>query len=230
METMDAHVSYMGPSGYTAFQAKVTGITSNSDPEQRGRTLLSRHAGGRMGNRKRAGRTASLIGVVALSAVLGASCGGSAAPEPVTSPTEEVGSPAAQPLVILMDEFSLHVPGPAPPPGFPPNTALLRAGSSVLVTLRNVGNLTHHWSVGRTLLPGGGFVDDLLAKINPKVVSGTGFRLVKTGPGGVVIEVAPGGTVTVRLAVPADATGTWEMACFIPGHYAEGMHAPLNIR
>jgi uncharacterized cupredoxin-like copper-binding protein len=178
-----------------------------------------------------------LIGVAALSAVLGASCGASG-PEPTASPTkeaEQVGSPAAQPLVLLMNEFSFTVEGSPPPPGYPRQTATLPAGSSVLVTLRNVGRIVHHWSVGRTLLPGGGYEDDLLALMKPEVVSGTGYRLVKTkeasagGTSGLIIEVAPGGAVTLRLAVPAHATGTWEMGCFVPGHYQAGMKGPLLV-
>jgi uncharacterized cupredoxin-like copper-binding protein len=183
-------------------------------------------------------RRGSLIGVAVLSAVLGASCG-AAGPEPTASPTKEVkqvGSPAAQRLVLLMDEFSFTVAGPPPPPGYPPETAVLPAGRSVLVTLRNVGRIVHHWSVGRTLLPGGGYEHDLLAMMEPEVLSGTGYRLVETeegaagGPGGLIIEVAPGGAVTLRLAVPPDATGTWEMACFVPGHYQAGMRKALTIK
>ena len=146
-----------------------------------------------------------------------------------------MGSPATQPLVIAMDEFSFTVAGPPPPPGYPPPTAALPAGRSVLVTLRNVGHIAHHWSVGRTLLVGGGYEHDLLAMMEPEVRSGTGYRLVETeegaagGRGGVIIEVSPGAAVTVRLAVPANATGTWEMGCFIPGHYHAGMKAPLRV-
>jgi uncharacterized cupredoxin-like copper-binding protein len=180
-------------------------------------------------------RHGSRIGVVALSAVLGASCGRTAGPEPTASPTEQVGSPAAQPLVLLMDEFSFALEAPPPPPGFPPETAVLPAGRSVVVTLRNVGRIVHHWSVGRTLLPGGGYEHDLLAMMEPEVLSGTRYRLVETeegaagGPGGLIIEVAPGAEVTFRLVVPADATSTWEMGCFVPGHYQAGMKGALRI-
>jgi uncharacterized cupredoxin-like copper-binding protein len=183
-------------------------------------------------------RPASLIGVAALSAVLGASCN-PAGPEPTASPTEEaeqVGSPAAQPLVLLMNEFSFAVEGPPPPPGYPEATAApLPAGSSVLVTLRNEGRIVHEWRVGRTLLPGGGYEDDLLAMMEPEVQSGTGYRLVEPeegaagGPSGLSVEVAPGAAVTLRLAVPADATGSWEMGCFVPGHYQAGMKEVLRV-
>ncbi|HYT78023.1 MAG TPA: hypothetical protein VEQ37_01940 [Actinomycetota bacterium] len=74
-----------------------------------------------------------------------------------------------------------------------------------------------------------------MARMKPEVVSGTGYRLVESGPGaaggpgGIWIEVAPGAAVTLRLAVPTDATGTWEMGCFIPGHYQAGMKAALRV-
>jgi uncharacterized cupredoxin-like copper-binding protein len=147
-----------------------------------------------------------------------------------------VESPTAQPLVLLMDEFSFAVEALPPPPGYPHPTAALQAGRSVLVTLRNVGRIVHEWRVGQTLLPGGGYEDDLLAMMEPEVLSGTGYRLVELeegaagGPGGVSIEVAPGAAVTFRLAVPADATGTWEMGCFVPGHYQAGMRGALRIK
>jgi len=175
---------------------------------------------------------------VVLAIVVAAGCG-PAGPEPTASPTEkakQVGSPAAQRLVLLMDEFSFTVAGAPPPPGYPLETAVLPTGRAVLVTLRNIGRIVHHLSVGRTLLPGGGFENDLLAMVEPEALSGTGYRLVETEegaagrPGGVIIEVAPGGEVTLRLTVPADATGTWEMACFVPGHYQAGMRKALTIK
>ncbi len=186
------------------------------------------------GTRNWCARPASLIAVAVLSAVLGASCGRPAR-EPAASPTKAAGSPSAQPLVLLMNEFSFAVEGSPPPPGYPPKTATLPAGSSVLVTLRNDGRIVHQWSVGQTLLLGGGYEVDLLAMMEPKIQSGTGYRLVETeeaaagGSGGVSIEVAPGAAVTLRLAVPANATGTWEMGCFVPGHYQAGMKAALRV-
>jgi uncharacterized cupredoxin-like copper-binding protein len=182
-------------------------------------------------------RPASLIGVAALSTVLVASCN-PAGPEPTASPTEEaeqVGSPAAQTLVLLMNEFSFFVEGLPRPAGYPRPGATLPTGSSVLVTLRNDGGIVHEWRVGRTLRPGGGYEEDLLAMMEPEVVSGTGFRLVQPeeaaagGPGGASIEVSPGSAVTLRLAVPANATGSWEMGCFVPGHYQAGMKLGLRV-
>ena len=89
----------------------------------------------------------------------------------------------------------------------------------------------HEWRVGQTVLPGGGYEDDLLARMDPEVVSGQGSLVNPEGGGlgGVKVEVAPGAAVTLRLTVPAEATGTWEMGCFVPGHYQAGMKATLRI-
>ncbi len=174
-------------------------------------------------------RAAPLIGVVSL-AVLSTSCGRTASPER-TSPTQEPkqsGSLAAQPVVIVMNEFSFAVGGSPPPPGYPPVSATLPAGGSVLVTLRNEGHIVHEWRVGRTVLTEGGYEDDLLAMMKPEVLSGMGYRLVET-PDGLKVEVDPGAAVTLRLAVAAEASGTWEMGCFVPGHYQAGMKATLRI-
>ncbi|HEX6207234.1 MAG TPA: hypothetical protein VF058_02635 [Actinomycetota bacterium] len=93
----------------------------------------------------------------------------------------------------------------------------------------------HELRVGQTLLPGGGYEEDLLAMMEPQVLSGTGYRLLGPeedaagGPGGLSVEVEPGASVTLRLSVPANAAGTWEMGCFITGHYEAGMKAELRL-
>ncbi|HEX6208433.1 MAG TPA: hypothetical protein VF058_08770 [Actinomycetota bacterium] len=133
-----------------------------------------------------------------------------------------------------MDEFSFDVEGPSRPAGYPRPTAALPAGQAVLVTLQNDGGIVHEWRVGEQVLADGGYEDDLLAMMEPQVLSGTGYRLVKheedaEAPGGLTVEVEPGASVTLRLHVPADAAGTWEMGCFITGHYEAGMRAELRI-
>lgn len=167
-------------------------------------------------------------------AVLSASCN-PAGPEPTATPTEKAEPVASErPLVVLMNEFSFAPEAPPPPPGYPePSFEPLPAGGSVVVTLRNVGHIVHDLRIGRTLLPDGGYEEDLLAMMKPEVLSGTG-RLGESeegagGPGGFRIDVAPGAAVTFRLTVPADAIGTWEMGCFVSGHYEAGMKAALRV-
>ena len=46
---------------------------------------------------------------------------------------------------------------------------------------------------------------------------------------GAAITVEPGGRVTLKVHIPDDAVGTWELGCFIEGHYEAGMHGTITI-
>jgi uncharacterized cupredoxin-like copper-binding protein len=35
--------------------------------------------------------------------------------------------------------------------------------------------------------------------------------------------------VWIRMNIPADLKGEWELGCFVEGHYEQGMHAKLII-
>ena len=42
------------------------------------------------------------------------------------------------------------------------------------------------------------------------------------------MEVEPGvKDIWIRITVPANLKGEWEIGCFVEGHYAGGMHAKL---
>jgi len=58
---------------------------------------------------------------------------------------------------------------------------------------------------------------------------GDGHHDGATADHGAHILVEPGGEVTLRLQVPTDASGSWEIGCFLSGHYEAGMLAPLTI-
>ncbi len=49
------------------------------------------------------------------------------------------------------------------------------------------------------------------------------------GHSGAAVTVQPGGRVELELHIPADATGDWELGCFIAGHYEAGMHGTITI-
>ncbi len=46
---------------------------------------------------------------------------------------------------------------------------------------------------------------------------------------GAAVTVEPGGRVELELHIPADATGQWEIGCFIEGHYEAGMHGRMAV-
>ncbi len=50
------------------------------------------------------------------------------------------------------------------------------------------------------------------------------------GHSGAHITVPAGGTQTIRLTIPLDAVGEWEMGCFLPDHYEAGMTGVFIVR
>lgn len=46
---------------------------------------------------------------------------------------------------------------------------------------------------------------------------------------GTMVLVQPGETSYVTFTIPADRTGEWTAACFLPGHYEAGMHVDLIV-
>jgi uncharacterized cupredoxin-like copper-binding protein len=46
---------------------------------------------------------------------------------------------------------------------------------------------------------------------------------------GSMLTLEPGGQVTLTLHIPADAVGTWELGCFLPGHYDAGKLGTVTI-
>lgn len=43
-------------------------------------------------------------------------------------------------------------------------------------------------------------------------------------------ELEPGGEFWIRVTFPEEARGEWEIGCFIPGHYEQGMHAAFIVQ
>jgi len=211
------------------------------------------------------------IAVVAILALTAAGCGSEdSSPGSVDPGGSET---------IVMDEFS-----------YEPSSLELMAGSTVTLTFSNVGAVDHEVMIGSAATNGGGYETDLLARMRPEIIEGSGYDVSfsesaemqevafsaqaddghthegdeaddhhaeETTPDtstpaeghheegdettedhhheaegqhhGDHILVEPAGEVTVRLHVPDDAVGDWEIGCFIPGHYDGGMLAALTI-
>lgn len=139
---------------------------------------------------------------------------------------------------VVLDEFS-----------FQPQPLELPAGGEVVLTLRNDGAAAHEFMLGREAKPGGGYETDLLAMVRAEVVAGEGYEVRGIGDGagghqdgdagghgdghgghGAQVTLDPGGSVTLRMNIPAGAKGEWEMGCFIPGHYEAGMKGTVVVR
>lgn len=133
-------------------------------------------------------------------------------------------------VTVVMKEFS-----------FTPAKIELKVGETVELTLRNAGQVAHDWMAGDGLVntpDEKGFRKDLVALLKPEErgrkftpervgvpSKADGIKRVSTGA-----EIEPGGEVTLHFTVPADAKGTWIMACVLTGHYESGMKGTIVIQ
>ncbi|MEW6045248.1 MAG: plastocyanin/azurin family copper-binding protein [Bacillota bacterium] len=118
---------------------------------------------------------------------------------------------------------------------FNPNQLALQAGKVYEITLVNRGTAEHELMIGRGSRMAGdeqggemhGYAENFFEGIEVTVEFEGG--MVETGELDEV-EVEPGGEVKITFTVPAGKQGSWEMACFVPGHYELGMHGSLTVR
>jgi len=184
------------------------------------------------GGSARRGHQALAALAVAILALAAAACGGGstgagAGEAPIAPEQQQEG------LTLVMDEFS-----------FAPDTLTVSAGQEVVLTILNEGKKAHELMIGLPVGGGPGWQTDLFVRMDPQVVSGEGYELegfegMEEGHEeeegdmqmhGAEIEVEAGGEVTLRLTVPADAAGEWEMGCFLPRHYESGMRGTLIVQ
>ncbi len=138
-------------------------------------------------------------------------------------------------VTVVMNEFK-----------FEPATIHLKAGETVALTIKNEGSVEHEWSAGRNVVDNTtekGYRTDLWALLKPRV-TGKKFDVEKVSATpsksdeaesetakmlSNEVDVQPGGSVTLRFTVPANAKGTWQFGCFAAGHYESGMKGTLVI-
>lgn len=107
---------------------------------------------------------------------------------------------------------------------------VLLAGQKYEIVFANVGTMEHEVLIGRDVVVEEGIPDgyeaNLLDAIEVDVV-GEGWEVGTSGF--VEVELEPGETVVLHFTLPDEAIGTWEIGCFIPGHYQAGMLAPVVV-
>ena len=213
-------------------------------------------------------RSARYVVLGVLLAVVAAACGSAQAESAGAGVATDAGVVVTEPrtggdvaVEIVLEEF-----------GFDPDPVTLPAGETVVLTLRNDGAITHEFMLGQGPQEMGGYGVDLLAEMQPEVISGEGFMVEgfegedhgddhadeeaavtshneateatddghdegeatddghdEAGGHGAMVAIDPGGEVTIRIQVPDDAAGTWEMGCFLSGHYQAGMHGTVIV-
>jgi len=114
-------------------------------------------------------------------------------------------------LTLSMGEFYFQLDGQEPG-----QTVVLEAGKGYKLRLVNVGQIEHEVMVGQgaRFMEGGtrhGYLHNFFSSIGE-------------------FTLKPGNEVTLDLEVPASYAGqTFEIGCFIPGHYQAGMKLELRV-
>jgi uncharacterized cupredoxin-like copper-binding protein len=122
------------------------------------------------------------------------------APAAATAPAV-AAAPAAHASAVTLSEFNV-APKPAQV-----------AHGAVSFNVSNAGNVEHEFVVVKTSKP----ASDLLK----------GGRADETGNVGEIGSVKPGQTKTLKLKL---AAGHYALLCNLPGHYAAGQYADLNVQ
>ena len=128
-------------------------------------------------------------------------------------------------VVIELREFSFTVAG-----GEENATIVLQAGQPYSVVFQNVGMMEHEVLVGRAVLSEDGVPDGYETNLLDAVpVDVVGAEWEVGTSGFVEVELEAGESVTIHFTLPVELVGTWEIGCFIPGHYQAGMRAPIVV-
>jgi len=193
--------------------------------------------------------------LLAGGAILVSACGGSApavtAPTaapvtaaPATAATAAPASPAAGQIVahkagaphalqpknitqVLEIDMGDHYFGNAQGQKNP--TFTLPAGKIVGLHLHNEGAVLHEIVIGRTLKKDGDYEQNLTELVTSDVFFYYGTARAEIG-GATYGEIEVDKDmrdVWIRLTVPANLKGEWEIGCFVPDHYEKGMHAKI---
>lgn len=109
---------------------------------------------------------------------------------------------------------------------FKPASITLKAGETVTLKITNKGAVEHELAAGRQAqATEGGFKEDFFKGVQLKL---TGLSPI-SGHEGSGVKVDPGKSGEVTFTVP-DKKGSYEIGCFIPGHYVSGMKGTLVVQ
>lgn len=126
---------------------------------------------------------------------------------------------------IEMSEYYFQVEGQEQ------NEAIvLQAGHPYELVFANVGTMEHEVLIGREVVVEDGVPDGYETNLLDAVVMDV-FEddwMVRMS-GMIEFELEEGEELTMLVTVPGDLVGTWEIGCFVPGHYQAGMKAPFVI-
>ncbi|BAS26667.1 hypothetical protein [Limnochorda pilosa] len=111
---------------------------------------------------------------------------------------------------------------------FRPDPLVLEAGKAYRLTVTNSASEEHEMMVGQGMAGmDHGYTTNFFEDIDVFLDAGD----VKVELGELEeLELEGGAQVALEFTVPEEKRGTWELGCFVPGHYDLGMHAPLVVK
>ena len=139
---------------------------------------------------------------LAAAALLAAACAG----------TPGRGEDATRTIAIRMTDFA-----------FAPTRIVVRPGEHVTLRFANDGTAEHEFMAGTGAMTGG-YMSDWLAGAAASALPAADHA----GHSGASVRVQAHGTASVSLIVPPLA-GELEFACFVVGHYEQGMRGTIFV-
>lgn len=172
--------------------------------------------------------TLSIVALVAVSALI-------ILPQVFAVGGEGEATPQATALTISLNEMNFTLDGQGPN-----DPITLKAGETYAITFVNKGTVEHEVMAGNgDLLKRAngtphGYTNNFFDGITEiqALISQSKDKQVKVEFDNLdEVELDPGMSATITFTVPKSYAGqTFEIGCFIPGHYEAGMHAPLIIK
>jgi uncharacterized cupredoxin-like copper-binding protein len=176
------------------------------------------------------------VTVVLIGALVLAGCGGSpqASSQAPTTTTahpalaDKTSKPKGLEAVIEIDmrEFDFASPQREKNPTF-----RLPSGKTVGIHIHNEGAILHELALGRKVKGTEGYSEVLTQMVPVDVFFYYGQGKAELeGAKFSELEVDSGiKDIWLRLVIPGELKGEWEIGCFVEGHYEQGMHTRLII-
>jgi len=155
-----------------------------------------------------------------------------------TTPQKDTSAPKAVAMTISMSEFSFTVDGQAAN-----GTITLDAGKTYAITFVDSGAVGHEAKIGKGDMikrdngtPNGytdNFYADVSAVLTKNDASKTSGKNDSAASSSTLeeVELDAGESATITFTVPDSLAGqTFEIGCFVPGHYEAGMKASVVIK
>jgi len=156
-----------------------------------------------------------------------------------STPQKDTSAPQAVAMTISMNEFSFTVDGQAAN-----GTITLDAGKTYAITFVDSGAVGHEAKIGKGDMikrddgTPDGYTDNFYVDVSAVLTKGNAASETSGEKDSAAssstleeVELDAGESATITFTVPDSLAGqTFEIGCFVPGHYEAGMKASVVIK